>query len=330
MHLSGTCRARNRCRSMPRVCRFASTVRCKAVRAPRRTALEAACRSQWAALIENVASPNSRDHPMDLQLLGKRALVTGGSRGIGKAIARALALEGCDVALLARGAQALAATAAELSQASGRAIIGVVADTTDDAQVAAAVAEAVRKLGGGIDILVNAAAEPAGYAAPPRLGEITGTFFQREMDIKVMGYLRCARAVAPHMQAQGWGRIVNISGLAARQSGNTVGSMRNVAVAAMTKNLADELGPSGINVTVVHPGLTRTERTASLVQAQARSQNVSELEIEKRMAEGNSIKHLVDAAELADVVAFLASPRSIAINGDAIAAGGGAVRSIHY
>jgi len=267
---------------------------------------------------------------MDLQLYGKRALVTGGSRGIGKAIARALALEGCDVALLARGAQTLAATALELTQASGRNIVSVVADTTDDAQVGAAVAEAARALGDGIDILVNAAAEPAGYAAPPRLGEITGTFFHREMDIKVMGYLRCARAVAPHMQAQRWGRIVNISGLAARQSGNTVGSMRNVAVAAMTKNLADELGPSGINVTVVHPGLTRTERTAGLVAAQARSQNVSEQEIEKRMAEGNSIKHLVDAAEVADVVAFLASPRSVAINGDAIAVGGGAVRSIHY
>jgi NAD(P)-dependent dehydrogenase (short-subunit alcohol dehydrogenase family) len=267
---------------------------------------------------------------MDLQLHGKRALVTGGSRGIGKAIARALALEGCDVALLARGAPALAATAAELAQASGRRIAYVVADTTDDAQVAAAVAEATRALGGGIDILVNAAAEPAGYAAPPRLGDLTGAFFHREMDIKVMGYLRCAREVAPHMQAQRWGRIVNISGLAARQTGNTIGSMRNVAVAAMTKNLADELGPSGINVTVVHPGLTRTERTAGLVHAQAKAQNLSEQDVEMRMAEGNSIRHVVDAAEVADVVAFLASPRSIAINGDAIAAGGGAPRSIHY
>jgi NAD(P)-dependent dehydrogenase (short-subunit alcohol dehydrogenase family) len=68
-----------------------------------------------------------------------------------------------------------------------------------------------------------------------------------------MGYLRCARAVAPYMQAQRWGRIVNLSGLAARQTGNAVGSVRNVAVAAVTKNLADELGPAGINVTVVHP-----------------------------------------------------------------------------
>ncbi len=267
---------------------------------------------------------------MDLELKNKRALVTGGSRGIGKAIARALALEGADVAILARNAERLEATASELAGASGRKIVAVVADTTDDAQVAAAVADAVRRLGGGIDILVNAAAEPGGYAAPPQLGEITAPFFQREMDIKVMGYLRTARAVAPHMRAQGWGRIVNISGLAARQTGNTVGSMRNVAVVAMTKNLAEELGPAGIHVTVVHPGLTRTERTAELVRAQAKAQGTSEQAVLQRMAEGNSIRHLVDASEVAHVVAFLASPKSVAINGEVIAAGGGALRSIHY
>jgi len=267
---------------------------------------------------------------MDLELRGKRALVTGGSRGIGKAIARALAQEGADVAILARNEAALNVTASELANESGQQVVAVVADTTDDGAVARAHSEAVRLLGGGIDILVNAAAEPAGYAAPPRLAEITGAFYHREMDIKVMGYLRCAREVAPHMQAQRWGRIINISGLAARQSGNAVGSMRNVSVAAMTKNLADELGPDGINVTVVHPGLTRTERTAALVAHQARTQSLSERDVEQRMAEGNSIRHLVAAAEVAHVVAFLASPKSIAINGDAIAAGGGALRSIHY
>ena len=267
---------------------------------------------------------------MDLELRGKRALVTGGSRGIGKAIARALALEGADVAILARTAAALTATASELAGESGRKVVAVVADTTDDGAVGRAVSDAVRQLGGGIDILVNAAAEPGGYAAPPRLAEITGDFYHREMDIKVMGYLRCAREVAPYMQARRWGRIVNISGLAARQSGNAIGSMRNVSVAALTKNLADELGPSGVHVTVVHPGLTRTERTAALIAHQARTQGLSEGEVEQRMADGNSIKHFVDAAEVAHVVAFLASPKSIAINGDAIAAGGGALRSIHY
>jgi NAD(P)-dependent dehydrogenase (short-subunit alcohol dehydrogenase family) len=132
------------------------------------------------------------------------------------------------------------------------------------------------------------------------------------------------------MRSSGWGRIVNISGLAARQSGNTVGSIRNVAVAALTKNMADELGPAGINVTVVHPGTTRTERTAPLVAARAAARGVAPQVIEDEMAASNSIRHLVDASEVADVVAFLCSPRSRAINGDAIAVGGGAPRSIHY
>ena len=132
------------------------------------------------------------------------------------------------------------------------------------------------------------------------------------------------------MQAKGWGRIVNISGLAARNTGNAIGSMRNVAVAAMTKNLADELGPQGIHVTVVHPGLTRTERTAPLVAARAAARGVAPELVEAEMAAGNSIQHFVDASEVAYVVAFLCSPKSRAINGDAVAAGGGVRGTIHY
>jgi NAD(P)-dependent dehydrogenase (short-subunit alcohol dehydrogenase family) len=267
---------------------------------------------------------------MDLELNGKRALVTGGSRGIGKAIALALAQEGADVALLARNVQALTAAAAELAALTGRKVVGVGADTRRDAQVRSAAAEAARLLGGPIEILVNAAAEPAGFAAPPQLGEISADFFHAEMDTKVMGYIRCAREVAPGMQAQGWGRIVNISGMGARQTGNAVGSMRNIAVAALTKNLADELGPHGINVTVVHPGLTRTERTAPLVAARAAAKGISAQAVEAQMAAGNSINHFIDASEVAHVVTFLCSPKSRAINGDVIVAGGGARGTIHY
>ena len=272
---------------------------------------------------------------MNLELEGKRALVTGGSRGIGKAIARALAQEGAAVALLARDREVLAAAAAELGAERGpnggsARIVAVSADTTRDDEVRSAVAQAVQQLGGPIDILVNAAAEPAGFAGPPKLTEITGAYFHAELDTKVMGYIRTAREVVPGMRAKGWGRIVNISGLASRQTGNAVGSMRNIAVAALTKNMADELGPAGIQVTVVHPGLTRTERTAPLVAQRAAAQGVSERAIEQQMAAGNSIQHIVDATEVAWVVAFLCSPKSRAINGDAIAVGGGAPRSIHY
>ncbi len=267
---------------------------------------------------------------MDLELSGKRALVTGGSRGIGKAVARALAQEGADVALLARDASTLAAAAAELMAQTGRNVVGVVADTRDDAAVQAAVAEAAARLGGPLQILVNAAAEPAGYAGPPKLGEITSAFFQGELDTKVMGYIRCSQAVLPGMVAAGWGRIVHVSGLAARQSGNTVGSIRNVAVAALAKNMADELGPVGIQVTVVHPGITRTERTAPLLAARAAAQGMAAEALEAQMAAGNSIHHLVDATEVAHVVAFLCSPKSRAINGDAVCVGGGAPRAIHY
>jgi NAD(P)-dependent dehydrogenase (short-subunit alcohol dehydrogenase family) len=271
-----------------------------------------------------------RESDMDLQLKGKRALVTGGSKGIGKAVARALLLEGAEVALLARHEQTLLDAVAELALQTGGEVIAVVADTTRDDQVRQAVATAAKQLGGPIDILVNAAAEVAGYANPPKLEEIAADAFHREMDTKVMGYVRCAREVVPGMRAAGWGRIVNVSGLAARQSGSAVGSMRNIAVAALTKNMADELGPSGIQATVVHPGVTRTERTAALVAEKAAASGRSVAEVEREMAQGNSIQHLVDAREVADVVVFLCSPRSRAINGDAIAVGGGAPRAIHY
>jgi NAD(P)-dependent dehydrogenase (short-subunit alcohol dehydrogenase family) len=247
---------------------------------------------------------------MDLGLTDRRALVTGGSRGIGLAVARALAAEGANVALVARGAEAVERVAADLAAQTGRRVIGVPADTGDDESVAAAVATVVERLG-GVDILVNGAATP-NTGAP-----LTEDMFESEINVKVRGYLRTARAVAPLMVAQGWGRIINISGLAARQTGTVVGSVRNVAVAALTKNLADELGPLGVNVTVVHPGMTRTERAI-------------DPELEPKIAAGVSIGRIVAAEEVADVVAFLASPRSVALNGDPVVASGGAKGPIYY
>lgn len=273
--------------------------------------------------------PADEEARMDLQLEGKKAVVTGGSRGIGKAIATTLAHEGVDVAIVARNADNLRSAAEALATDSGRLIVPIVADTTSSESVNAMAQRAISALG-QVDILVNNAAQPGGAGGNPPVDEIADDAFHAEMNTKVMGYLRCARAFAPEMKRLGWGRIINISGLAARQSGNVIGSMRNVAVAAMTKNLADELGPYGINVTVVHPGLTWTERMPALLEAQASARGTSVDEARERMASANSAHRIIDASDIAAIVAFLASPLAIAINGDAIAAGGGVGRAIHY
>jgi NAD(P)-dependent dehydrogenase (short-subunit alcohol dehydrogenase family) len=266
---------------------------------------------------------------MDLYLTGKRALVTGGSSGLGRAIVRQLALEGTRVTIAARDRQRLAAAAKELGEEVGASIFAAAVDTSDDASVSNLIETAVGEMG-GLDILVNAAAKPGGQAAAPGLAGLTEEAFWEDINVKVLGYLRTAREAAPHMTAGGWGRIINISGLAARQTGSIIGSIRNVAVAALTKNLADELGSKGVNVTVVHPAYTRTERTPGRLAQIAARDGVSIEEAERRLGANSSIGRIVDAAEVADIVAFLASPRSAAITGDAIACGGGARGAIHY
>ncbi len=222
-----------------------------------------------------------------------------------------------------------AASAARRILRPGQRVLAIIADTTDDAAVRAVIETTVAELG-GVDILVNAAAQPARPDAARPLAELEDEDLRAEIETKVLGYLRTARAAVPYMIEQGWGRIINISGLAARQASSTYGSIRNVAVAAMTKNLADELGPAGINVTVVHPGMTATERTPGLITTYAAARGVSEAEAARALAARISIGRMVTAAEIGDVIAFLASPRSVAINGDAIAVGGGIRDAIHY
>jgi NAD(P)-dependent dehydrogenase (short-subunit alcohol dehydrogenase family) len=267
---------------------------------------------------------------VDLQLTGKRAVITGGSRGIGLAIARTLAAEGADVALVARDPSRLrhaaagltCDAAAGLTGVGGGRIVTAVCDTGDDAAVTAMAAD-VRSQLGGVEILVNS-------AALVNTGPMRDDMLDDQLNVKLKGYLRCARAFAPGMVADGWGRIINISGMAARQTGSVVGSVRNVAVSAMTKNLADEYGSSGVNVTVVHPGMTVTERTPDTLGALAAARGMSPEEVRRSIERGVSIGRLVTAEEVAQVVAFLASPLSVAINGDAVVAGGGVRGSIYY
>jgi NAD(P)-dependent dehydrogenase (short-subunit alcohol dehydrogenase family) len=263
---------------------------------------------------------------MDLKLTGKNALVTGGSRGIGRAVASRLCSEGANVVIVARDEARVRATAEELNAGPGGKVVGLVADMGSEADVKRMVAEATSAIG-PISILVNNAATAAGRARPPALADITRDKLITEIDVKVLGYLFAAQAVAPGMAEAGWGRIINVAGLAARSSGSTIGSIRNVAVAALTKNLADELGPNGINVTCVHPGLTRTRLLEEAVDDDDRALLAS---IEERIVKGNAIRSMIDADDIAVIIAFLASPLSLAINGDAIVCGGGSPGAIYY
>ncbi|CAO5252010.1 SDR family NAD(P)-dependent oxidoreductase [Frankia sp. AgKG'84/4] len=258
---------------------------------------------------------------MDLHLAGRRAIVTGGSRGIGRAIAQALVAEGVQVVIAARDAEVLKAAAAELSAAPEATVIPVVADTGSDASVQALVESTVAELG-GVDILVNNAARPGGAGGAGGVAGLSTADAAADFNVKVLGYLRTAQAVTPHFIAQGWGRIINIGGLAARQVGLVSGSIRNVGVAALTKTLADELGPHGVTVNVVHPGLTRTEEHGGTV--------VLPEEWLQAAAARISLGRAVTADEVAAVVTFLASPLAVAVTGESIAAGGGTPGPIHY
>ncbi len=265
---------------------------------------------------------------MDLDLKGKVAIITGGGRGIGKAAGRSLAREGVDIALASRDRAVLEATRQQIEQESGVKVRAYPTETGDDASVKALV-EGVMRDFGRIDILVNAAATAAGQSKPPKLSEITNEAFFAELNTKVLGYVRTAREAAPHMTKPG-GRIINISGLAARTTGSIIGSIRNIGVAATTKNLADELAPLGITAICIHPGNTRTEKTAALIERRAREEGVSTAEIEKRMGGGSLAKRIIDAEEVGDVIALLASPKAAIINGDVITAGGGMPGTIYY
>jgi len=272
---------------------------------------------------------------MDFGLQGKRALVTGGSLGIGRAIALELAQEGVDVAVVARSKDQLEATARELEAQTGRRVIPLVADVTSKEQVDRAVAQAAERLG-GLHILVNSGSPPGGSAgATGPIEKVVDEDLLHDFNVKYVGALRCARAAIPYLKREGWGRIINISGTNARNAGNLSGGARNTSLVHLTKTLAVQLGRFGITVNCIHPGTTRTERTPRLLAARAAELGISADEVEKRdfaadSPRGNAICRMVDASEIAYLTVFLASDKSWAISGELVVATGGAGRSVYY
>ncbi len=272
---------------------------------------------------------------MDLGLQGKRAIVTGGSRGIGKAIAQELAREGVDVAIVARNKAELETAARQLGAETNRRIVPLAADVSSKEQVDRMVAEAVQHLG-GVHILINSGSAPGGSAsAIGPIETVVDEDLLQDFNVKYVGALRCSRAVIPFMKTEGWGRIVNISGANARNAGNLSGGARNTALVHLTKTLAVQLGRHGITVNCIHPGTTRTERTPSLLAARAKQLGLSAEEAERQdfapdSPRGNAICRMVDASEIATVATFLASDKAWAVSGELIAATGGAGRSVYY
>lgn len=262
---------------------------------------------------------------MDLKLRGKVAVVTGGSLGIGRAVTQALAAEGVRVAIVARSKEPLEQAAREISEQTGVEILAAPADVSSTEQVDAMMSRVAAHFG-RIDILVNGAAHPGGLVRS-EIENASPEGLLEDINIKVVGYMRCAKAAAPHMRKGGFGRIINIGGLTGRGSKQLSG-MRNVAICHLTKTLSDQLGPSGITVNVIHPGVVETPHIHELYAKEATLQGLTPDQVEANYAKATPIRRVLQPNEIADAVLFLASERAGAITGESIAVDGGITRGI--
>lgn len=232
---------------------------------------------------------------------------------MGKAIARALAQEGVHVAICARGVEELSNSAQEIQRETGLKILPVQADMKSVDDIKRLVSATVKEFG-GLDILVNNAAS----TISGKILELDDQAWYNRFDGKVMGYIRCAREAVPYMIQRGGGRIVNISGAAARSASNAsaaANGVANAAVANLTKFLADDVAKHGILVNCVHPNGIATRPKA---HASASAEKLP------------PIGHVIRPEELANVVVFLCSDMASAVTGQSICVDGGAGRGVSY
>ncbi|WP_281689755.1 SDR family oxidoreductase [Pseudonocardia thermophila] len=258
---------------------------------------------------------------MDLGLTGKLAVVTGGSRGLGKAIVRELLAEGAAVAICSRTADELAAAEAELA-ALGR-VFAQVADVTDPGDVQRFVDAAAAALG-GIDILVN----NAGAARPGRFATLTDEDWHIDLDTKLFSVIRCTRAAVPHMRARGGGRIVNIGAVQGRAPDARFFTTSTIRAAgnSLTKVLAQELAADGILVTGVNIGLVTTPQWTNI--RDRTMPGASMAEFTARITADVPLGRFGTPEEVSGVVAFLASARASYLTGTDIDVAGGMGRFV--
>ena len=262
---------------------------------------------------------------MDLGITGKIALVTGASRGVGRAIAAVLLREGARVMITARDARRLEETRAALETETRGEVGARAADLARDDEVKAMVDATVKRFG-GVDILVNNAAAvlPADFFA------MSDEAWLNVFEEKTNGYVRCLRHVVPVMKGRGWGRIINISGLAGRQpkaTTITVG-VNNAAVLNLTKSLSLLLAPDNILVNAVLPYIIHTDTQDETMARVARITGKSEAEVRKERTAHITVGRMGRPEEVADVVAFLASARSSYVTGAGWHVDGGAFGGI--
>jgi 3-oxoacyl-[acyl-carrier protein] reductase len=249
---------------------------------------------------------------VDLNLSGKVAFVTGGSKGIGREVARTLANEGCDVVITARGQADLEKAAAELSEETGRRIVAQAGDMSRSEDVDRCVRATIDELG-QIDILVTCAGSSPGGL----LEELTDDEWMQSLNLKFMGYVRTARAVIPHMAQRGSGSVVFVvgnDGLKPSFWEMTAGAA-NAADLNFASSVADQYGPKGVRVNTVNPGPVDTDRWDGLEKAFARDMGVDQAEARRRAEVSIPLGRITQPQEVAALVAFLASDLAHSVHG---------------
>ncbi len=262
---------------------------------------------------------------MDLHLKGAAALITGGSKGIGRACALAMAREGCTLGLVARDETQLRTTADEVAAVGGE-VHAIVADLSSLAGVRQMVAAASHLLG-RIDVLVNNA---GGIRAGAFL-DIPDEQWIEDWNVKLLGYIRVAREVFPLMIANGGGRVVNVIGAGARQVSASYlpGGAANAALVNFTKGLSELGARHNVFVKAASPGAVQTERWERRIELEALAEHRDAKELRTERIAEYPLRRIVTPDEVADLVCFLSSPRSDMLNGGTITIDGGWTRGVY-